>query len=65
MVYPVGLIKEGRLNILNVSEFSDKQANVALGYYLQELLNDRKAASNAKSAKVNQRKITCSTVQSL
>ena len=51
MVYPVGLIKEGRLNILNVSEFSDKQANVALGYYLQELLNDRKAASNAKSAK--------------
>ena len=56
MVYPVGLIKEGRLNILNVSEFSDKQANVALGYYLQELLNDRKAASNAKSAKSKSKK---------
>ena len=51
MANPVGLIKEGRLNVLNVSEFSDKQANVALGYYLQELLNDRKAAINAKSAK--------------
>ena len=37
MVYPVGLIKEGRLNILNVSEFSDKQANVALGYYLTRI----------------------------
>ena len=56
MVYPVGLIKEGRLNILNVSEFSDKQANVALGYYLQELLNDRKAASNARSAKSKSKK---------
>ena len=51
MANPVGLIKEGRLNVLNVSEFSDKQANVALGYYLQELLNDRKSAINAKSAK--------------
>ena len=51
MTNPVGLIKEGRLNILNVSEFTDKQANVAIAYYLQELLSDRKAAVNAKSAK--------------
>ena len=51
MTNPVGLIKEGRLNILNVSEFTDKQANVAIAYYLQELLLDRKAAVNAKSAK--------------
>ena len=51
MSNPVCLIKEGRLNILNVSEFTDKQANVAIAYYLQELLSDRKAAVNAKSAK--------------
>jgi len=43
MSNPVALIKEGRLNILNVSEFTDRQANVALAYYLQELLADRKA----------------------
>ena len=51
MTNPVSLIKEGRLNILNVSEFTDKQANVAIAYYLQELLADRKAAVNAKSAR--------------
>jgi len=49
MSNPVGLIKEGRLNILNVSGFTDRQANVALAYYLQELLADRKAAVNARS----------------
>jgi hypothetical protein len=48
---PLGLIKEGRVNILNVSELSEKQANVALAYYFQALLNDRKAALLAKSAK--------------
>jgi len=48
---PVSLIKEGRLNVLNVSEFSDKQANVALAYYLQEFLSDRKIASNARHSK--------------
>jgi DNA helicase HerA-like ATPase len=50
---PLGLIKEGRVNILNVSELSEKQANVALAYYFQELLNDRKAALAAKNAKNN------------
>jgi DNA helicase HerA-like ATPase len=48
---PLGLIKEGRVNILNISELSEKQANVALAYYFQELLNDRKAALAAKNAK--------------
>jgi len=48
---PVSLIKEGRLNVLNVSEFSDKQANVALAYYLQEFLSDRKIASSARHSK--------------
>jgi DNA helicase HerA-like ATPase len=51
IVDPLGLIKEGRVNVLNVSELSEKQANVALAYYFQELLNDRKAALMAKNAK--------------
>lgn len=51
IVDPLGLIKEGRVNVLNVSELSEKQANVALAYYLQELLNDRKSSLMAKNAK--------------
>ena len=45
---PISFIKEGRANILNVSELSEKQANVALAFYLQQLLKDRKDASIAK-----------------
>ena len=52
---PLGLIKEGRVNVLNISELSEKQANVALAYYLQELLNDKKISTLAKSAKTKLR----------
>ena len=48
---PISFIKEGRANILNVSELSEKQANVALAFYLQQLLKDRKDASIAKHGK--------------
>jgi DNA helicase HerA-like ATPase len=48
---PIGLIREGRINILNISSLSEKQANVAMSYYLQELLNDRKDAIRAKNIK--------------
>ncbi len=52
---PLGLIKEGRVNVLNISELSEKQANVALAYYLKELLNDKKISTLAKSAKTKLR----------
>jgi len=39
---PVDLIKESRVNVLNVAELSERQANAALSYYLQELLQQRK-----------------------
>jgi DNA helicase HerA-like ATPase len=39
---PVDYIKEGRVNILNISELSERQANAGLSYYLQELLQQRK-----------------------
>ena len=45
---PISFIKEGRANILNISELSEKQANVALAFYLQQLLKDRKDASIAQ-----------------
>jgi uncharacterized protein len=41
---PVDLIKEGRVNVLNISELSERQANAGLSYYLQELLQQRKDA---------------------
>ncbi len=50
VVDPIGLIREGRVNILNISSLSEKQANVALSYYLQELLSDRKNSVRARSA---------------
>ncbi len=49
MGYPLSFIKEGRANVLNISELSEKQANVALAFYLQELLRDRKESSAAKN----------------
>jgi len=48
---PISFIKEGKTNILNISELSEKQANVALAFYLQQLLKDRKDASMAKHGK--------------
>ena len=45
---PISFIKEGRANILNISELSEKQANVAVAFYLQQLLKDRKDASIAR-----------------
>jgi DNA helicase HerA-like ATPase len=54
---PISLIKEGRVNVLNLSELSEKQANVALAYYLQELLNDKKTSTISKNAKKKSRRI--------
>ncbi len=48
---PITFIKEGRANILNISELSEKQANVALAFYLQQLLRDRKYATAARHGK--------------
>ena len=48
---PISFIKEGCANILNISELSEKQANVALAFYLQQLLKDRKDASIARHGK--------------
>ena len=51
MSNPVALIKEGRLNILNVSEFTDRQANVALAYYLTRTLSRQKGCCKRKGWK--------------
>jgi DNA helicase HerA-like ATPase len=48
---PVDLIKEGRVNVLNISELSERQANAGLAYYLQELLQHRKDSVWEKKGK--------------
>ncbi len=52
---PLSFIKEGRANILNISELSEKQANVAVAFYLSQLLYDRKNASFARHDNSKQR----------
>ena len=53
---PMDYIKEGCTNIINISELSEKQANVAMGFYLQQLLKDRKNATIAKHGKSKKQK---------
>jgi DNA double-strand break repair helicase HerA and related ATPase len=48
---PVDLIKDGRVNVLSVAELSERQANAALAYYLQELLQQRKESVWEKKGK--------------
>ena len=54
---PISFIKEGRTNILNISDLSEKQANVAVAFYLQRLLKDRKDASIARHGRSKKREI--------
>lgn len=53
---PVDLIKEGRVNVLNIAELSERQANAGLAYYLQELLQQRKESVWERKGKSTRRK---------
>lgn len=41
-------LKASRVNILNMLEFTERQANAAISYYLEEILDDRKRATRLK-----------------
>ncbi|MFL6430427.1 MAG: ATP-binding protein [Nitrososphaeraceae archaeon] len=43
---PVAMIKEGKINIISLLELNEKQANIAISFYLESLLSDRKNAKN-------------------
>ena len=45
MADPLALIKNGKINIINLVELTEKQANVCVAYYLEEMLDDRKRAT--------------------
>jgi len=41
---PLAMIKNGKINVVSLIELTEKQANIAVSFYLQELLDDRKKA---------------------
>ncbi len=51
MADPLALIKNGKINIINLVELTEKQANVSVSYYLEELLDDRKRATRQAKVK--------------
>ncbi|MDE1765275.1 MAG: ATP-binding protein [Thaumarchaeota archaeon] len=53
---PVDMIKEGRVNVLNIAELSERQANAGLSYYLQELLQQRKESVWERKGKTAHRR---------
>jgi len=56
MFEPLSIIKNGRINVINLVELTERQANVLVSYYLEELLNDRKKAENSKKDPTNDAK---------
>ncbi len=48
MSNPLDQIKPYHVNILDMSEFTEKQADIALAFYLDEILEDRKRARRLK-----------------
>lgn len=50
---PVSQIREGCINIINLIEFTEKQANVAISFYLESILYQRKL-SKSQSLKSGQ-----------
>jgi len=50
---PVSHIKEGKLNIINLIEFTEKQANVAIAFYLESILYQRKISKTKNTQSKN------------
>jgi DNA helicase HerA-like ATPase len=48
MFEPLSIIKNGRINVISLIELTERQANVLVSYYLEELLKARKAAETSK-----------------
>ncbi len=44
MADPLEMIKNGKINVVNLVELTERQANIAVSFYLEELLDDRKMA---------------------
>ncbi|MBD0300381.1 MAG: ATP-binding protein, partial [Nitrososphaera sp.] len=45
MTDPLALLKNYKINVINLVELTERQANIAVSFYLEELLDDRKKAT--------------------
>lgn len=48
MADPLALVKNGKINVINLVELTERQANIAVSFYLEGLLEDRKRATLQK-----------------
>lgn len=48
MADPLALIKNGKINVVNLVELTERQANITVSFYLEELLDDRKRATRQR-----------------
>src|SRR3712207_5912502 len=48
MTDPLALLKNHKINVINLVELTERQANIAVSFYLEELLDDRKKATRQK-----------------
>lgn len=53
---PLALIKNLKINVINLIELTEKQANIAVSFYLQELLDDRKKAKGQQNGTIGSTK---------
>jgi DNA helicase HerA-like ATPase len=53
---PTSLIKNGKVNVLSLIELTDRQADIAVRFYLEELLDDRKRATRARKGDADSKK---------
>jgi len=51
MADPLALIKNGKINVVNLVELTERQANIAVSFYLEEMLDDRKKATRQKKGR--------------
>ncbi len=48
---PLAVIKNGKINVINLVELTERQANIAVSFYLEEMLDDRKKATRQRKGK--------------
>jgi len=50
---PTALIQNGKVNVLSLIELTDRQADIAVRFYLEELLDDMKRATRVKKGEID------------
>ena len=53
MTDPLALLKNYKINVINLVELTERQANIAVSFYLEELLDDRKKATRQNKVQLN------------